>query len=62
MQNLEDEIALKIKQSLQNKDINNNNLDGKIQCDYCGSYYELKNNTRCPNCGARNTYKGNNNG
>ena len=62
MQNIEDEIALKIKQSLQSGNISSNIDDGKIKCEYCGTYYSLKEKQRCPNCGAVNTLKENHNG
>lgn len=52
---IEDEIAQKIKQTLENKANNNINCGDTIYCEYCGSRYNIKENKNCPNCGANNS-------
>ncbi len=55
---IEEEIAQKIKQSLNNIENTNLSSDDKIKCEYCGTVYIIKDSLSCPNCGAKNTKKG----
>lgn len=55
---IEEEIAQKIKKSLNNIENINLTNDDDIKCEYCGTVYSIKENTSCPNCGAKNTRKG----
>lgn len=55
---IEEEIAQKIKKSLNNIENTNLTNDDDIKCEYCGTVYSIKENSSCPNCGAKNTRKG----
>lgn len=55
---IEEEIALKIKNSLKDLKSSNDLSENKIKCEYCGTVYDLKKTVRCPNCGASNYCKG----
>lgn len=51
---LEEQIALKIKENLKNKDYSVSQ-DDDIKCEYCGTKYDAKLHKNCPNCGANNS-------
>lgn len=55
---IEEEIAQKIKKSLNNIEDNKLYSGDNVKCEYCGSIYSIKSNSGCPNCGAKNTKKG----